>query len=61
MFPNIFKIKGSILGCTWPPLQVKTPTRNRVYSRVYRQVLAEGASTETARVKAREECNRLAL
>jgi len=38
-----------------------TPTRNRHYSKIYRQVLAKGGSAETARVTAREECDKLGL
>ena len=57
------KTKGSNFGPIFR-LQVKkdlTPTRNRIYSRVYRRVLAQSGDVELARVKAREECDRLDL
>ena len=38
-----------------------TPTRNRVYSRIYRQVMANGGSREKAREKAKAECDKQGL
>jgi hypothetical protein len=41
--------------------KVLTPTRNRVYSRVYRQIMAKGEDVAMARMKAKEECDRQGL
>ena len=38
-----------------------TPTRNRAYSRVYRQVLSRTNDVELARSESRAECDRLGL